>query len=68
MYHWLFIWVNVHVYKNKMTYHEIADINSLVEGHSHTSAVCYGLYDVCKYKFCLLECFILFNDYINAIA
>lgn len=51
-----------------MTYHEIADINSLVEGHSHTSAVCYGLYDVCKYKFCLLECFILFNDYINAIA
>lgn len=45
-----------------MTYHEIADINSLVEGYWHTSAIYYGLYDVCKYKFYLLECFVLFNN------
>lgn len=38
-----------------MTHHEIADINSLVEEHSHTSVVYYGLYDACKYKFCLLN-------------
>lgn len=45
----------MHAYKSKMTHHEIADINSLVEEYSHTSAVYYGLYDVCKYKFCLLN-------------
>lgn len=38
-----------------MTHHDIADINSLVEEYSRTSAVYYDLYGVCKYKFCLLS-------------
>lgn len=45
----------VHAYKDRITHHEIVDINSLVVEYSHILADHCFLCDACKYKFCSLK-------------